>query len=60
MENYLSENEEYEVIAQCKNCNKDFKRRSLKKDLGNIRCSLCESINIEIFSTNPVRQILME
>jgi hypothetical protein len=62
MENYLSENEEYEVHAFCKGCNKKFEARVPKKDIdaGNVKCGLCESSNIDIFSSNPVRQILME
>jgi len=60
MESYLSEKEEYIVEGLCKDCNKKFQRRTLKKDIENIRCSLCESINIEIVTSNPVRNILME
>ena len=62
MENYLNENEEYKVEGLCKNCNKKFGVRASKRDIdiSNIKCNLCESMNIEIFSSKPVRQILIE
>jgi len=62
MENYLSENEEYKVEGICRECHKRFFIKALKKDvdLGNIKCSLCDGINLEIFSSKPVREVLME
>jgi len=62
MENYLNENEEYKVEGFCKHCNRKFELRIPKKDVdgGKIRCSICEGIKIEVFSSNPVRQILIE
>lgn len=60
MDNYLKENEEYKVHAFCKECNKKFEVRALKKDVTNVKCGLCEGSNIDIISSNPVRQILME
>lgn len=62
MENYLNENEEYKVEGFCRACNQKFGLRAPKKDIdsGNIKCSICESSNLEIFSSNPVRQILIE
>jgi Zn finger protein HypA/HybF involved in hydrogenase expression len=62
MENYIKENEEYQVACGCNDCNEKFGIRVLKRDLDarNIKCTVCESDNIEVFSSNQVRQILME
>lgn len=62
MENYLSENEAYNVEGNCKECGKKFTTKARKKDVDakSIHCSLCRSLNIEIISSGPVRQILME
>ena len=62
MQNYIKENEEYEVSCRCNQCDKQFSVRVMKKDLEsrNIRCTVCESPKIEVYSSNQVRQILME
>lgn len=56
----LEENEQYEVSGVCNECQKKFGIRVLKKDVGAVKCGLCESSNITVFSIDPVRQILME
>ena len=62
MENYIKENEEYQVACRCKQCDKQFAVRVVKKDLDarNLKCTVCESPDVEVFSSTQVRQILME
>jgi len=56
----LGENEEYEVQAVCNECKRKFGSRVPKKDVSTVKCGLCESPDITVFSSEPVRQVLME
>ena len=56
----LGESEQYEVQAICEDCNCKFGTRVAKKDVPDVKCGLCESSNIKVFSSEPVRQVLME
>jgi Zn finger protein HypA/HybF involved in hydrogenase expression len=62
MKTYLGENEKYNVEGNCKECGKKFTAKVRKKDVDakSVNCSLCRSLNVEIISSGPARQILME
>jgi hypothetical protein len=56
----LGESEQYAVQAVCNECKRTFGLRVPKKDISTVKCGLCESSDITVFSSEPVRQVLME